>query len=55
MIVFVLFGGFDFGRTDGQTDERTFVILESTEKLKGMKVDGRHVAAGMMVDRQDVN
>ena len=28
MIDFMLFGGFDDGRTDGRTDRQTFVLLE---------------------------
>ena len=29
-----LFGGFDFTQTNRQTDERTFVIVESLSRLK---------------------
>ena len=34
MIDFMVFGGFDDGRTDGQTDGRTFVLLELLSRLK---------------------
>ena len=31
---FKLLGGFDDGRTDGQTNERTLVVVESLSRLK---------------------
>ena len=34
MIDFMLFGGFDDGWTDGRTNERTLVVLESLSRLK---------------------
>ena len=38
MINFKLFWGFGDGQTDGQTDERTLVVVESLSRLKN---DGR--------------
>ena len=34
MIDFMLFGGFDDGQTDRQTNERTLVVVESLSRLK---------------------
>ena len=34
MIDFKLFGGFGDGLTDGRTDERTLVVVESLSRLK---------------------
>ena len=34
MIDLELFGGFDFTQTNGQTDERTFGVVESLSRLK---------------------
>ena len=34
MIDFELFGGFGFRQTDGQTDKRTLVVVESLSRLK---------------------
>ena len=34
MIDFMLFGGFDLSQMNGQTDEWTFVLLESLLRLK---------------------
>ena len=40
MIDLKLLGGFDFRQTDGRTDQRTLVVVESLLQLKKNEFDG---------------